>query len=95
MSLVINWSIIAHGTFIGSLRLEAYKPTQLPIDSSFHFGASTRNYIIRERPQTGIRPIIDEIEKAGEESEGGLLGLPESETELDVSPLRLLLLNRF
>lgn len=67
------------------MRLEAYKPTQLPIDSSFHFGASTRNYIIRERPQTGMRPIIDEIEKAGEEAEGGLLGLPESETELDVS----------
>ncbi|KAL3287511.1 hypothetical protein HHI36_001980 [Cryptolaemus montrouzieri] len=72
-----------HGTFIGSLRLEAYKPTQLPIDSNFHFGASTRNYIIRERPQTGMRPIIDEIEKAGEETEGGLLGLPETETELD------------
>jgi len=72
-----------HGTFIGSLRLEGYKPTQLPIDSGFHFGASTRNYIIRERPQTGIRPIIDEIEKAGEEAEGGLLGLPETETELD------------
>lgn len=32
-----------------------------------------------------MRPIIDEIEKASEESEGGLLGLPESETELDVS----------
>lgn len=80
---------IAHGTFIGSLRLEAYKPTQLPIDSGFHFGASTRNYIIRERPQTGMRPIIDEIEKAGEESEGGLLGLPESETELDVSYLNI------
>jgi len=72
-----------HGTFIGSLRLEAYKPTQLPIDSSFHFGASTRNYILRERPQAGIRPIIDEIEKSGIESEGGLLGLPETETELD------------
>ncbi|XP_045483779.1 nuclear inhibitor of protein phosphatase 1 [Harmonia axyridis] len=72
-----------HGTFIGTMRLEANKPTQLPIDSNFHFGASTRNYIIRERPQTGIRPIIDEIEKAGEETEGGLLGLPETETELD------------
>ncbi|XP_066249324.1 nuclear inhibitor of protein phosphatase 1 [Euwallacea similis] len=72
-----------HGTFIGSLRLEGYKPTQLPIDSCFHFGASTRNYIIRERPHTSIRPIIDEIEKAGKETEGGLLGLPESETELD------------
>lgn len=67
--------------------MEPYKPTQLPIDSGFHFGASTRNYIIRERPQAGIRPIIDEIEKAGEETEGGLLGLPESETELDVSSL--------
>lgn len=32
-----------------------------------------------------MRPIIDEIEKASEESEGGLLGLPETETELDVS----------
>lgn len=78
-------SFEAHGTFIGNLRLEGYKPTQLPIDSTFRFGASTRNYIIRERPQKGMRPIIDEIEKASEESEGGLLGLPESETELDVS----------
>lgn len=75
----------AHGTFIGNFRIEAYKPTQLPIDSTFRFGASTRNYIIRERPQKGMRPIIDEIEKASEESEGGLLGLPETETELDVS----------
>lgn len=72
-----------HGTYIGNMRLESNKPTQLPIDSTFHFGASTRNYIIRERPQAGIRPIIDEIEKAGEEAEGGLLGLPETETELD------------
>jgi nuclear inhibitor of protein phosphatase 1 len=32
-----------------------------------------------------MRPIIDEIEKAGEETEGGLLGLPETETELDVN----------
>ncbi|XP_066999381.1 nuclear inhibitor of protein phosphatase 1 [Anabrus simplex] len=72
-----------HGTFIGSLRLEAHKPTQLPIDSTFHFGASTRYYIIRERPQTGSRPIIEELEKSSEEAEGGLLGLPETETELD------------
>nr|CAD7261869.1 unnamed protein product [Timema shepardi] len=72
-----------HGTYIGSLRLEADKPTQLPIDSTFHFGASTRYYIIRERPQTGSRPIIEELEKNSEEAEGGLLGLPETETELD------------
>lgn len=67
------------------MRVEADKPTQLPIDSVFHFGASTRNYIIRERPQTGSRPIIEELEKSSEDAEGGLLGLPETETELDVS----------
>lgn len=76
---------LAHGTFIGNMRLEAHKPTQLPIDSTFHFGASTRYYIIRERPQTGTRPIIEELEKLSEDIDaGGLLGLPETETELDV-----------
>lgn len=69
------------------MRLDANKPTQLPVDSVFHFGASTRNYILRERPQIGARPIIDELEKTGEEVEGGLLGLPETEIELDVSEL--------
>ena len=50
----------------------------------FHFGASTRNYILRERPTTGSRPIMEELEKSAEEAEGALLGLPETETELDV-----------
>ncbi|KAJ8683665.1 hypothetical protein QAD02_019457 [Eretmocerus hayati] len=73
-----------HGTYIGNMRLESNKPTQLPIDSTFHFGASTRYYIIRERPQTGTRQIIDELEKNSEDQDaGGLLGLPETETELD------------
>lgn len=73
-----------HGTYIGSMCLEPNKPTQLPIDSTFHFGASTRYYIIRERPQTGNRVIIDELEKTSEDQDaGGLLGLPETETELD------------
>lgn len=34
--------LLAHGTFIGTLRLEPHKPTQLQINSMFHFGASTR-----------------------------------------------------
>ncbi|XP_011313970.1 nuclear inhibitor of protein phosphatase 1 isoform X2 [Fopius arisanus] len=73
-----------HGTFIGNMRLEGQKPTQLPIDSTFHFGASTRYYIIRERPQTGTRGIMEELEKSSDDNEaGGLLGLPETETELD------------
>ncbi|CAL1278267.1 unnamed protein product [Larinioides sclopetarius] len=72
-----------HGTYIGSIRLEAHKPTQLPVDSKFHFGASTRIYILRERPQKAGRTMSDDLEKKSEELEGGLLGLPESETELD------------
>ena len=73
-----------HGTYIGNMRLEANKPTQLPINSTFHFGASTRYYIIREKPQTGTKIIIDEIEKSTEDQDAtGLLGLPDSEIELD------------
>jgi nuclear inhibitor of protein phosphatase 1 len=66
------------------MRLEANKPTQLPIDSIFHFGASTRMYTLREKPKAATRPIIEELEQSAEDSEGGLLGLPETETELDV-----------
>ncbi|KAL7299187.1 hypothetical protein TKK_0007783 [Trichogramma kaykai] len=73
-----------HGTYIGSIRLEAHKPTQLPINSTFHFGASTRYYTIRERPQTGVRAIIDEVDKGIDEQEGGgVHGLPDTELELD------------
>ena len=78
----------AHGTFIGSVRLEAHKPTQLPVDSNFHFGASTRNYIIRERPQAPggsvmSRPVMEELEAREDGSGAALLGLPQTETELD------------
>ncbi len=76
----------AHGTFIGNLRLEAHKPTQLQLDTRFHFGASTRQYIIRERPQNpNHRPTISELEKYTSDNDGGLLGLPETDSELDVS----------
>jgi len=73
-----------HGTFIGNILLERHKPTQLPIDSRFHFGASTRQYIIRERPQAGPRPIMEELEKSSSsDTDGRLMGLPETESELD------------
>ncbi|XP_069127584.1 nuclear inhibitor of protein phosphatase 1-like [Argopecten irradians] len=71
-----------HGTFIGHIRLESRKPQQVPLDSELHFGASTRLYIIRERPQITSN-IGDEKDKRADELEGGLMGLPESETELD------------
>jgi hypothetical protein len=71
----------AHGSYIGSIRIEANKPTQLPIDSQFHFGASTRVYILREKPNQKNSTI----DANPEEIDSGLLGLPETETELDVS----------
>lgn len=82
----INVSIIAHGTFIGTLKIESHKPTQLQINSTFHFGASTRYYTLRERPSAGSRSgnIMEDIPMS-ESGEGALLGLPESQTELDVS----------
>ncbi|CAL8287758.1 unnamed protein product [Merluccius merluccius] len=72
-----------HGTFLGHIRLEAHKPQQVPIDSTISFGASTRTYTIREKPQTqGAAGTADG--KAGEDEElKGLLGLPEEETELE------------
>lgn len=77
--------IPAHGTFIGTLRLEAHKPTILQLNSTFHFGASTRYYILRERPSAGSRStnIMEDI-PMNDSGEGALLGLPESQTDLDV-----------
>lgn len=43
--------IPAHGSFIGSIRLEPHTPKQLLVDQSIHFGASSRTYTLRERPQ--------------------------------------------
>jgi len=72
-----------HGTFIGNFRLEKNNPTQLPVDSTFRFGESSRRYVIRERPQNLHRPVMDELEKGADVEGAGLLGLPESENELD------------
>lgn len=74
---------LAHGTFLGHIRLEAHKPQQIPIDSTMSFGASTRTYTIREKPQS--QGTSGSGEKTGDDEElKGLLGLPEEETELEV-----------
>lgn len=65
------------------MRIEANKPTQLQMNSQFHFGASTRNYILRERPTASRTSNIMEDIPMSEVTEG-LLGLPESQPELDV-----------
>ena len=68
----------AHGSHIGNVRLEANKPTQLPIDSAFHFGASSRIYTLRAKPKNAKKDSLHD-------SESVHLTLPESEYEVDVS----------
>ena len=71
-----------HGTFIGSIRLEAHKPTQLPAGSEVHFGASTRMFILREKPQgskEGKNPADGSTSSSGDNE----AALPDDELELD------------
>ncbi|XP_028417749.1 nuclear inhibitor of protein phosphatase 1-like isoform X2 [Dendronephthya gigantea] len=82
-----------HGTFIGHIRLESDKPTQLPVESVIHFGASTRTYTLREKPTlpsamqatmhgNSEQNVDKEDNEDNEGSTGGFLGLPESDTDL-------------
>lgn len=88
----------AHGTFIGSIKLDPNKPQQVFIDSELKFGASTRTYIIRERPQankhfpsmlvnSNNNNLNDSMSKEETEdyhnSSLNLSALPETEAELD------------
>ena len=51
------------------------------MNSIFSFGASTRHYMLRERPTRSN--IMEDIPMM--DTSEGLLGLPESQTELDVN----------
>lgn len=59
-------------------RLEGHKPTVVQIGSIFHFGASTRNYTLRERPKT-TQNIVEDIPMSDQ-----LSGLPENQDDVDV-----------
>ncbi|CAF0847861.1 unnamed protein product [Brachionus calyciflorus] len=78
-----------HGTFIGSLRLEPNKPQQVFVDSELRFGASTRSYIIREKPQNNknFPSILNNSNQSETEDKDDSfsqsLTLPETEAELD------------
>ncbi|KAF4103656.1 protein phosphatase 1, regulatory subunit 8b [Onychostoma macrolepis] len=72
-----------HGTFLGHIRLEPNKPQQVPIDSTMSFGASTRAYTIREKPQSQPGSGVGDSKTGDDEELKGLLGLPEEETELE------------
>lgn len=68
--------------------MELKKPQQVFVDSELKFGASTRTYIIRERPQVNknFPSILSNSEEAKntDKEETNLISLPESEIELDV-----------
>jgi hypothetical protein len=79
---------------MGSIRVEANKPMQLPIDESFHFGASTRTWTLREKPNTtanvldsSLNTSTTETNENNESLSVSLLGLPEAENELHVITL--------
>ncbi|KAH9280561.1 Nuclear inhibitor of protein phosphatase 1 [Echinococcus granulosus] len=75
-----------HGTFIGRIKLEPERPQQVPVDSEIHFGASTRVYIIRERPNPIINSSTaeaDRLIKEAADATGNANKLPQSEVELD------------
>ncbi|XP_031441571.1 protein phosphatase 1, regulatory subunit 8a isoform X2 [Clupea harengus] len=72
-----------HGTFLGHIRLEPHKPQQVPIDSTMSFGASTRLYTLREKPQSQPNATAGDSKGVEDEELKGLLGLPEEETDLE------------
>ena len=75
---------IYKGTFIGNVRLEPNKPQQVFIDSQLKFGASTRYYVIREKPQQTKTMLTQSDDNVEKEYENNTNNLPQSEAELDV-----------
>ena len=77
---------VAHGTFVGSIRVDAHKPVQVLVDTTLCFGASTRRFTLRERPNAQSSLKREALKHGGEDEAGShsLLGLPEEDTELDV-----------
>ena len=80
-----------HGSFLGNVRLEQDRPMQLAIDDTFSFGASTRSWVLRQKPnvQTNLgdtslnSSTVSEGGGAENDSNLSLLGLPEAENELN------------
>jgi nuclear inhibitor of protein phosphatase 1 len=80
-----------HGTFLGNVQLECERPMQLAIDDTFSFGASTRSWVLRQKPnvQTNLgdtslnSSTVSDAGGVENDSNLSLLGLPEAENELD------------
>ena len=87
---------VAHGTFIGSVRVDPHQPVQVQVDSTLSFGASTRCFTLRERPnmQSAMSNNSNTNQDDADVGMRGLLGLPEEDTELNVR-LHLFILYHF
>lgn len=72
-----------HGTYVGCIRIDGQKPQAVPLDSELHFGASSRMYVIRERPQPKQITQNEETDKNTDDKDSSFLHLPETESELD------------
>uniref|UniRef100_A0A5S6QEB9 FHA domain-containing protein n=1 Tax=Trichuris muris TaxID=70415 RepID=A0A5S6QEB9_TRIMR len=71
-----------HGTFIGNVKLEAHKPETLNFDQNFRFGASTRTYILREKPPAEALKMLEQ--NAGESNLlTSVIDLPNESSALD------------
>uniref|UniRef100_A0A7E4ZT72 FHA domain-containing protein n=1 Tax=Panagrellus redivivus TaxID=6233 RepID=A0A7E4ZT72_PANRE len=67
---------LAHGTFVSDTRISPMKPVFLDIGTKFHFGVSTRRFIIREKYEAKVQEP--------EAAQGPAKQiLPEDEEELD------------
>ena len=76
---------IAHGTFVGSIRVDPHKPVQVLVDTTLAFGASTRRFTLRERPNAHLVSLDSKQENEDADAKThSLLGLPEEDTELEV-----------
>lgn len=81
-----------HGTFLGNVQLEAHRPMQLVVEDVFSFGASTRSWVLRQKPNvpapisadTSLNmSVSSEVSNENDTSNLSLLGLPEAENELN------------
>ena len=80
--------------------MDPNKPQQVFVDSELKFGASTRTYIIRERPQANKNfpsSIVNTSLNDSKEDDSlnmSNMTLPESEAELDVIIKKLIIIFR-
>uniref|UniRef100_A0A0N5BZL0 FHA domain-containing protein n=1 Tax=Strongyloides papillosus TaxID=174720 RepID=A0A0N5BZL0_STREA len=74
----------SHGTFCGKVKLQPFTPMFLNVNDDFHFGASSRHFVVREKPKETIIKMPEEgDENAISAAEEQLACLTEYNTTLN------------